>query len=73
MVSGLKRVVPDAGVLSEYVVERAPYRGRVEELSRLPAPRQVEILLCHLTMSETIYVATRIYQEASVMGRTRKA
>ena len=62
----LKRIVPDTGVLSEYVVKRAPYRSRVEELFSLAALRKIELLLGHLTISETIYVVTRIYQEASV-------
>ncbi len=67
------KIVPDTGVLSEYVIKGAPFRGKVEELFRLAADNKLEILIGHLTISETLYVVSRIYQEASVKEPNNEA
>jgi len=61
-----RKIVPDTGVLAEYIIEKAPYRAKAEKILREAATGNIELLLTPITLSETLYVASRIYEAASL-------
>ncbi|MEM1556752.1 MAG: PIN domain-containing protein [Candidatus Bathyarchaeia archaeon] len=62
----LERYVVDAGVLVEYVVRGSPHRGAVEKILDGALAKVVELYITPITVSEIIYVASRIYELAGV-------
>lgn len=60
------KYVVDASVLAEYVVAKSPYRERVTELLRRCERGEIELYLSSITLSELIYVTTRIYALAGL-------
>lgn len=59
-----KSYVLDTSVIIEYIDEESPYRGDVEKLFKYIISRGVEAYIPSVTLSEVLYVATRIYKEA---------
>ena len=62
----MKRIVLDASVLIEYVIMKSPYRLRVVKLFEEASAGQLKLYVNVVTLSETLYVASRIYQSAKV-------
>lgn len=62
----MERLVPDAGVLVEYVVSRSPYRPKVAKLLYKASAGELELYISVVTLSEVLYVISRIYQVAGV-------
>jgi len=62
----LERYVVDAGVLVEYIVRGSPYRGAVEKILDGTLAKVVELYITPITVSEIIYVASKIYELAGV-------
>ncbi|MEM2842213.1 MAG: PIN domain-containing protein, partial [Thermoproteota archaeon] len=56
----------DAGVLVEYVVRGSPHRVAVEKMLEGVLANVVELYVTPITVSEIIYVASRIYELAVV-------
>ena len=69
----MKRAVLDTSVLIEYIILRSPYRSMVVKLFEKALARQLELYVNALTLSETLYVASRIYQAAGVDEPNREA
>ena len=69
----LKRIVLDTGVLVEYIVERAPYRFKVGKLFEKAAEGMVSLYVSPITLSETLYVASRIYVASSLSNPNEEA
>ena len=66
-------LVLDTSVLVEYIVERAPYRGLVERLFEEARSGRLKLYTSPVTLSETLYVASRIYAAASLPNPNREA
>ena len=66
-------LVLDTSVLVEYIVERAPYRGLVERLFEEARSGRLKLYTSPVTLSETLYVASRIYAVASLPNPNREA
>ena len=62
--SGILRLVLDTSVLVEYVVENAPYRNIVVDLFNKARKGEVNLIINSVTLSETLYITSRIYRYA---------
>jgi len=83
----LPRLVVDTSILIEYIVKSAPHRGRVVGLFEKASSGEFELYVSPITLSEALYIASRIYGMAGardpngdaldyilwVKGRTRVA
>lgn len=69
----MKRLVLDTSILVEYIVLRSPYRSVVVKLFEKASAKQLELYVNIVTLSETLYVASRIYQVAKVDEPNREA
>ena len=61
-----KRLVLGTGVLIEYVVKRAPYRIKVENLFSESFKGNIKLYTTLIALSETLYIISKIYKEASI-------
>ncbi len=68
-----ERIVLDTGVLVEYIVKRAPYRHKVVKLFSDADGGNVRLFMSPITLSETLYVASRIYEASSVLNPNEEA
>ncbi|MBS7611242.1 PIN domain-containing protein [Candidatus Bathyarchaeota archaeon] len=62
----LEAYVVDTGVLVEYIVRGSPHRSAVEKLLNDVLKKIVELYVTPITVSELIYVASRLYELAGV-------
>jgi len=69
----MNRLVLDTSILIEYIVLKAPYRDRVDKLFRRAFSGEIELYVNTLTLSETLYVASRIYNIAEVENPNKEA
>ncbi len=69
----MKRLVLDTSVLIEYIVLRSPYRSVVAKLFGEATAKKLELYVNVITLSETLYVASRIYRAAKVSEPDREA
>ena len=69
----MERLVLDTGVLIEYIVLRSPYRPVVAKLFEEATAKKLELYVNAITLSETLYVASRIYRAAKVSKPNREA
>lgn len=60
------KYVVDTGVLAEYIVRGSPHRSTVERLLEGVLEKTVELYVTSITISELIYVASRLYELAGV-------
>ena len=60
------RLVLDTSVIVEYVVLGSTYRPKVVKLFELASKGGVELYVNPVTLSEVLYVVSRIYQAAGV-------
>jgi len=70
---GVEMLVLDTGVLVEYIVEKAPHRRKVEQLFAGIEAGEVQLYMNPITMSETLYVASRIYEAAGLKDPNEEA
>jgi len=70
---GKTSLVLDTSVLVEYIVRKAPYRSKVEKLFKEAATGKLKLYVSYVTLSETLYVASRIYQVAKVSDPNNEA
>ncbi len=63
----------DTSVIVEYIVARSPYRRRVVELFREAGRGRVKLYVSTVTLSETLYIASRIYRAGGVENPNEEA
>ncbi len=61
-----KRFVLDTSVIVEYVIQRSMYRPRVAKLFELATTGEVELFVSPITLSEVLYIVSRIYEVAGI-------
>ncbi len=69
----MKRLVLDTSVVVEYIVLRSPYRAKVVMLFERASTGELELYVNTVTLSEVLYVSSRIYQVAGVDDPNREA
>lgn len=62
----LDKYVVDTSVLAEYIVKNSSYRGAVEKLLNNTLKQSLELYITPITVSELIYVVSRLYEIAAV-------
>lgn len=62
----MEKLVPDTSVLIEYIMLRSPYRDKVAKLFNKVLMGELDLYISTVTLSETLYVASRIYSAAGV-------
>lgn len=62
----MEKLVLDTSVLVEYIVLRSPYRIKVAELFNKASTGELKLYVCAVTLSEVLYIASRIYQVAEI-------
>ena len=67
------KLVLDTSVFIEYIVRRALYRGIVERLFNKADVGRIKLYTTPVTLSETLYIASRIYEAASEEDPNRLA
>ena len=69
----MERLVPDASVFLDYIVLRSPYRPLVARLFDKASSGKLKLYVSAITLSEIVYVASRIYQAAGLSDPNREA
>ncbi|MEM0311634.1 MAG: PIN domain-containing protein [Ignisphaera sp.] len=69
----MERLVLDTSVIIEYIVLRSPYRPIVAKLFDKASTSGLKLYVSTITLSEVLYIASRIYQIAGVDDPNRKA
>ena len=69
----MKKLVLDTSVLIEYIILKSPYRNKVVNLFDKARSNQLKIYVNIITLTETIYIASRIYQIAKVDDPNKEA
>ena len=69
----VKKLVLDTSVLVEYIVSKSPYRPKVVKLFDRASKGELELYVSAVTLSEVLYVATRIYQVSGAVDPNREA
>lgn len=71
--SAMERLVLDTSVLIEYIILRSKYREKVIRLFDLADEGRFELYVSPITLSELLYVASRIYQLAGLSNPNEEA
>ncbi len=69
----MRRLVLDTSVIIEYIIMRSPYRPMVARLFEKASAKQLDLYVNTVTLSETLYVASRIYEASGVDEPNREA
>ncbi len=69
----MRRLVLDTSVIIEYIIMRSPYRSVVTRLFEKASARQLDLYVNTVTLSETLYVASRIYEASGVDEPNKEA
>jgi len=72
-IRGLSSFVADASVFVEYIIESTPYRDRASKLFEKASTGELELYVSPITLSEVLYVASRIYRAAGVKNPNKEA
>jgi len=62
----VEKLVPDTSVLIEYIILGSPYRDKVAKLFDKVSMGELDLYVNTITISETLYIASRIYNAAGV-------
>jgi len=68
-----RRLVLDTSILIEYIVKKAPYRSKVKKLFNKAAEKALNLYVNPITLSETLYVASRIYTASKLPSPNEEA
>ena len=68
-----EKIVLDTSVIAEYLDEESPYAAEIEALFQRIFEGEAKAYLPITTVSETIYVAAKIYEEAGVENPNEEA
>ena len=60
------KIVLDTSVLVEYIIKKSEYRKLIEDIFNNAIKGELELFVNPITLSETLYVASRIYKIAKV-------
>jgi len=71
--SRAKRIMLDISVVVEYILSRSPYRPKVASLFDKAIGGDLKLFVNTTTLSETLYVASRIYQAAGLENPNMEA
>jgi len=71
--SEISKIVLDTSVLVEYIVENAPYRDIVVDLFNRAKEKKVDLIVNSVTLGETLYIASRIYEHAGIPNPNTEA
>jgi len=71
--STVERLVLDTSVIIEYIISRSMYRPRVAKLFRAASAGEIELYVSPITLSETLYIASKVYQAARVQDPNSEA
>lgn len=69
----VEKLVLDTSVLVEYIVLRSPYRTKVAKLLDKALTGELKLYISVVTLSEILYVASRIYQVAGIDNPSEEA
>lgn len=69
----MERLVLDTSILIDYIVLRSPYRGMITKLLEKASAGELELYVSAITLSEVLYIASRIYQVAGANDPNREA
>lgn len=69
----VEKLVLDTSVLVEYIVLRSPYRTKVAKLLDKALTGELKLYISVVTLSEILYVASRIYQVAGIDNPNEEA
>jgi predicted nucleic acid-binding protein len=69
----VEKLVPDTSVLIDYIVQRSPYRPKVSKLLDKALTEKVKLHVNVVTLSEILYVTSRIYETAKIADPNREA
>ncbi|MCC5997833.1 MAG: PIN domain-containing protein [Thermofilum sp.] len=69
----MKSYVLDTSVIVEKIIRNSPYREKVEQLFSAQRSGTVKLFVAIPTLSETLYIASRIYQLAGVNNANEEA
>ena len=69
----MEKLVLDTSVLIEYILLRSPYRLLVTKLFEKALAKKLELYVNAVTLSEILYVASRIYRAAGVEDPNRES
>jgi len=69
----VEKLVLDTSVLVEYIVLRSPYRTKVAKLLDKALTGELKLYISVVTLSEVLYVASRIYQVAGIDNPNEEA
>jgi predicted nucleic acid-binding protein len=62
----VKRIVLDTSVLIEYILSGSPYRPKVISLLNRAVSEDLKLFINTITLSEVLYVTSRIYEAAGL-------
>ena len=69
----MKSYVLDTSVIVEKIIRNSPYREKVEQLFSAQRLGTVKLLVAIPTLSESLYIVSRIYQLAGVKNANEEA
>ena len=67
------KVVLDSSVIIEYLDEESPYKNKIEQLYNDILQKRIEAYIPMTTLSEIVYISSRIYQEANFKNPNENA
>lgn len=62
------KIVLDSSIIIEYLDEESPYKNKIEQLYNNILQRKIEAYIPITTLSEIVYISTKIYQEAGFIN-----
>lgn len=62
----MKKLVLDASVIVERIIESAPHRDKVTKLFEKALAGEVDLYATPIALSEVLYVASRVYEAAGL-------
>ena len=69
----VKRIVLDTSVLIEYILSGSPYRPKVISLLNRAVSGDLKLFINTITLSEVLYIASRIYEAAGLKNSNVEA
>jgi predicted nucleic acid-binding protein len=69
----VKKLVLDTSILIEYIISRSPYRPKVVKLFNEALTNNIKLYISVITLSEILYVASRIYQVVGISDPNSEA
>ncbi len=68
-----EKLVLDTSVIIEYIIKNSPYKPLIDKLFEKAENNELKLYLTPITLSELLYVASRIYKAAGIKEANREA